>query len=431
MKVSCPNCKKVLQAPDDWAGRKVKCPGCKRPIALPETGSAANPDVGLDFDSLEALESESPAVIFERKGKPMTLKEAQAAAAAASAVDEGKPKKAKVDPTIRTCPTCAQKFRSEDIYSDVMCRYCGNSVPGVDPTAKAKEAARYTSGMDRVTTNVSFYTGFTSAFAYPIPAMASILMGMGIALAAIAVPMLAVLAFTQSSALNPINERNGPGDSAAWVGIFLTVSFIAEGIYFGSVAYYILIDTIRTTTGGNEQPPNLTWNIINLGAALAGYGALIFLYGVVLIAMMGGIPTGKQDFEALSKPLNLMILALLTFAVPMNVIGLSSSHALDGLNPARVFRSIGRLIGHYIFLFLIVLLYLGMYVGIMYAVMSWAGPAILNAASKGLGVGFLHLIGGIAAWSIVMGVGFYFAYSIGRILGLFSRTYKEAIDFDV
>ena len=95
--------------------------------------------------------------------------------------------------------------------------------------------------------------------------------GVGIALGTIAVPLLGVLAFTQSANLNDLNRRDAdPSGGAGWVAYFLTVAFIAQAIYFGSVAYYALIDTIRSTSAGNEQPPTLTWNIVNLGAALGG-----------------------------------------------------------------------------------------------------------------------------------------------------------------
>jgi hypothetical protein len=117
--------------------------------------------------------------------------------------------------------------------------------------------------------------------------------------------------------------------------------------------------------------------------------------------------------------------------VPMNMIGLSSSHALDGLNPVRTFRSIGRVGGHYFFLFLIMLLYLGMYIGGVALVMKWAGPAIMDAANKGMEVGFFKMLGGPIAWCVLIGLGFYFSYMIGRVLGLFARSYKEHLEFDL
>ena len=364
--------------------------------------------------------------LYRQKGKRLTLAEAQAQAG--SAQSTAGPSKA--DPTIRICPHCGQKVKSEDIYSELICRQCNGSIPGADIVPETK--GRYTGGMaDRIKTQVSFYTGFGSAFLYPIPGLVWILLGMGIALATIAVPLLAILAFTAGSGLNPIAEKQDLG----WVGTFLSVMFAVQGIYFGAVAYYAMIDTIRTTASGGEQPPSLTWNVGNLGVALAGYLALIGFYiGIVAVMVAiktGHLPTSMEDLNALGTPGPLIILALLTFCVPMNMIGLASSHALDGLNMVRVFRSIGQLIGHYIFLFLIVLIYLGMYVGGTIAVMKWAGPAIMNSAQKGMEAGLLPMLGGPAAWSVLIGLGFYFAYMIGRILGLFCRSFKEGIDFDL
>jgi phage FluMu protein Com len=428
MKVSCPNCQKVLQAPDDWAGRKVKCPGCKGVIALPAPSkNPAAPSHGLDLGSLGAIEDAGQVVYAERKRKRMTLAEAQAAQSDDIAGGKAPP----IDPTIRTCPGCGQKVKSDDIYSELECRNCGAGIPGIDIHA---ERARYTGGMaDRITTQVSFYTGFGSAFAYPIPALVWILMGMGIALATIAIPLLGVLGFTAGAGLNPIAGKTDFG----WVGIFLTVMFAVQGVYFGSVAYYVMIDTIRTTTSGGEQPPSLTWNVANLGAALAGYIALIGFYLLIVVGLLyianGRLPASAQDLGALGRPGNLIILALLTFGVPMNMIGLSSSHALDGLNPVRSFRSIGRIVGHYMFLFLIMMIYLGIYIGGVVAVMNWAAPTILSAAQQGMNVkgGILTILLALLAWSVLIGLGFYFAYLMGRILGLFSRTYREQMDFDL
>ena len=38
IRVECPNpkCKKVLQAPDEHAGKKARCPGCGHIITIPE-----------------------------------------------------------------------------------------------------------------------------------------------------------------------------------------------------------------------------------------------------------------------------------------------------------------------------------------------------------------------------------------------------------
>jgi uncharacterized membrane protein len=150
-----------------------------------------------------------------------------------------------------------------------------------------------------------------------------------------------------------------------------------------------------------------------------------------VLASGKGFPTSLDDLSVLARPLSLTVLAIMTFSVPMNIIGLASTEPVDGLNPKKVALSIARLLGHYIFMFLIVLIYLGFYVGVMYAVMSWAGPAVKEAAAKGISVGYKNLIGGIIGWSVLIGMGFYFSYMIGRILGLFARTYKEQMEFEL
>jgi hypothetical protein len=371
---------------------------------------------------LGAIEAGGEAVIRERPDRLMTLAEAQAA----SAAEEG-PSKPQ-DPRIRTCPQCGQIARSEDVYIDIICKHCGIPIAGLELVDKS---SKYTDGLSgRMATGVSFYAGFTSALAYPSRAIAAILLAAGIAIAAIAVPMLGILAFTSAASLNPISGEDVT-TSAAWVGVFLTTMFLLEGVYFGAVAYYAAIDAIRATTASNEQPPNLTWNIVNLGAALGGYAALIALYAVIVMALAGGLPNTQERLDQLTQPVNLAVLAILTFSVPMNMIGLASSHAMDGLNPVRVARSIGRLFGHYLFLFLIVLIYLGLNFGVMFAIMSWAGPAIQKAAQEGMKAGLVNVLGGIGAWGVVVGAGFYFAYCIGRVLGLFCRTYRSQIDFEM
>lgn len=425
MKITCESCQKSFNAADKYAGKRVKCPNCQNPIDLPELQSVASEVASaVDLNSLEAIEKRGEALVFERKRKPMTLKEAQAAAQVTS--DKPAPP---ADPRIRICPRCSRKIRSEDIYVDLICSHCGTPIPGRE--LAPEEQARYMDSMsNRQATGVSFYGGFTGALIYPTRALPAILLGAGIAVAVIALPLLGILAFTASAGLNPLAAKEAE-QNTAWVGMFLTAMFAIEGIYFGAVAYYVAIDVIRATTANNEQPPGLTWNIINLGAALGGYAALIAVFMLIVIALAGGVPMSSSDFEQLASPLKLGILALLTFGVPMNLIGLASSHALDGLNPVKVFRSIGRLVGHYIFLFLVVLIYLSINIAIMYALISWAWPMIAGAAQHGLQAGFLRMLGGVAAWGVVIAAGFYFAYGIGRVLGLFCRTYREDIDFEM
>lgn len=433
MKVSCPNCKKVFSAPSEWAGRKVKCPACKEPVTLPKNEDAGSKDLGFDIGSLASMEQIGEPIIRERKGRPMTLKEAQAQTAAAKA-SENNGERVVNDPTVRVCPGCGETIRSPDLYSDLICRFCGATVPGQEIVQRE---VRYTKASERINTGLKFYSGFGAAALYPLPAMGTIGLGMLIALAVIAVPLFPILGFTGASGAN---EASKSESDFGWVGMFLTVMFALEALYFGAVAYYVMVDTIRTTTSGAEQPPPLTWSPSKLGPAVGGYVALIGFYCAVValmfIARTGGLPTSLDDFDALlSDPVPLIVLSLLTFSVPMNLIGLASTRSTDGLNPMKFGLSIGRTIGHYTFLFLIVLLYLGFYFGVMYGVMSWAGPTIMSAATKdaesGLAAIMLRSLMGLAAWSVLIGMMLYFGYCLGRVLGLFSRTYRDKLAFEL
>jgi Zn finger protein HypA/HybF involved in hydrogenase expression len=432
MKVSCPNCQKVFNAPSEWGGRKVKCPGCKGSVSLPKADEAATKELGFDLGSLSGVEQVGEAIVRE-KAKPMTLKEAQAVTAAAK-VAAGNGEKVVIDPTVRICPGCGERVRSAELYSDLICRHCGVAIPGLE---LAQTETRYTTLSDRISTGLKFYSGFGGAALYPIPAIGSISIGMVIALAAIAVPLFPILGFTGASGAN---EASKSQSDFGWVGIFLTVMFAIEALYFGAVAYYVMVDTIRTTTSGAEQPPPLTWSPTKLGGALGGYAALIGFYCLIVFLLfmtrIGEMPSSAEDFgKLMSDPVSLLVLALLTFGVPMNLIGLASTHSVDGLNPLKFGPSIGRTLGHYTFLFLITVLYLGFYVGVMFAIMSWAGPTILNASTKdseaGLAKIMLSSLMGLAAWSVLIGMMLYFGYCLGRVLGLYSRTYRGKLTFEL
>lgn len=433
MKVSCPNCSKVLQAPDEWAGRKVKCPKCKSPITLPAgdpTGGRS--DIGFDLGSLEAIESAGqPVMVEQKKRKPMTMKEAQAAEAAAKAGQEVGPTKA--DPTLRICPKCHQKARSEDLYSEIICRNCGAAIPGV---SKVSDKGSYKTEFKSSREETTFYTGFTGALTYPIPALGSLAMAMLIALLVVAGPIVPILLFTGASSANTAVQEQA---DFGWVGVAVAVMFIIEAIYFGAVGYSVLIDTIRTTSSGSDAPPDLTWNPASMGLALAGYVALVCVYAGIAAAItmvtVGSLPATPAEWEKLLTPQNIGILALLLLPVPMNMIGLASGNVWDGLNPARFGKAIGKTIGHYIFLFLILVILLGIYVGALSLVVNWAFPYIMDAAQRdeeaGLVTVILKMLMGLGAWAILIGVAIYFAYSIGRILGLFSRSYRDQLEFEM
>ena len=427
LNVRCPRCQTALKIPDQYAGKVVKCPACTKPIHLPEFSPAdeAADRPKLDFGSMAEIEQAGEALMIDRRRrKRMSLKEAQAAAG---------PSKRPANPNLRLCPVCGAEVRASDPYSEVICKECDTPIPGV--AGGGAEDARYSDSLaGRIRAPVTFYTGFASALLYPIPALMWIIAGIGIALAAIVVPAGMVLGFAAGASLNPISEET----DFSWVGLFLTIMFVLEGIYFGLVDYHILIDSIRTTSAGSEQPPTLVWSPANLGTALLGYVAIFLYYTAILTLLVlrahHGVldfPNTREDLNRLLTPGNIAILALVTFMIPMNLIGLASGRSIDGLNPVRVIRSIAAVPAHYVFLFLICLLYLGMYTGVMVGVISWAGGAILDAARYGISKGLTATGMGLAAWAVMIGLGFFVSYSLGRIVGLFARTYKDKLDFDL
>lgn len=418
--------------PETFAGKAIKCPACMRAIRVPEIEDGIEkPEDRLDLGNLAAIEEGGQ--VLERKRKlfqrRMSLKQAQDVAGEPQEIAAAKQR----DPNMRVCAVCHAWVRAPDPYVEVICTDCGKAIPSELSSEGALKARYADSLVGRMTTPVTFYTGFLSAVLYPWPAMMWILLGIVVALAAILIPSGIVIGFTAATALNPLSQ----GSDLGWVGLFLTVMFAAEGAYFGAVNYHILIDSIRTTVAGSEQPPALTFNPTSLGTAVMGYLAIAAYYVAIAAALVflahGGIvlPQTKEQFHQLRTPGNLAILALVTFMVPMNVIGLASGRWIDGLNPARVARSILRCISHYAFLFMIVVIFLGFYSAVMMGVVEWAAGALIRSMREGVQKGMITLAWAMIAWAAVIGAGFFFTYSLGRILGLFARTYREHLDFDI
>lgn len=425
MKVTCPHCKKVLDAPPEWAGKKVRCPGCRKPVKLPASHAGpSKEELGFDLDSLATIESSGHVVVRDRNRKPLTLKEAQAAA-----VQTVERKAVSTDPTVRFCPQCAKVVRCDDVYAELICAQCGADIPSL-MTPKSGYV-KYNKDAGILKTKINFYNGFTGAVLYPLPGITAILIGMAAALGMIALPVVGAVGIVAVSNLNEVAKKT----EVTWLGTFMFGMFILEGVLFGALAYYLMIDTIRATSGGHEQPPPLTWNISRIGSALGGYLALVVFYVLAILALLSisgkGFPSTADDLAPLMQPGHILILVLLTLPIPMNIIGLASGNMLNGFNPAKILLSIAKLAGHYLFLYLIVVLYMGLYIGLMIAVMNWAAPKMMEAASRGIQAGFLNLIIGALAWTVLVGLGFYFAYVLGRILGLFARTYRSRLAFEL
>jgi hypothetical protein len=174
-----------------------------------------------------------------------------------------------------------------------------------------------------------------------------------------------------------------------------------------------------------------------VGSGILGYVALVIAYGLVLAGVgylvTGGdvvVPKSVDEAGQLMSPGMVAALVLLTFTVPMAIIGLSLSVGLEGLSPGRIIRSIIGTNIHYLFMVVIMCFMIGIYLGIMFSVTAWAIEALMKVLSKGVSEGFGTLLVGLLAWTVLIGSGFYCALMLGRLHGLFARSFRKRLAFD-
>ncbi|MBK8271422.1 MAG: hypothetical protein IPK83_25125 [Planctomycetes bacterium] len=123
-------------------------------------------------------------------------------------------------------------------------------------------------------------------------------------------------------------------------------------------------------------------------------------------------------------------MAFITLFLPMNLIGIALGNIGQALNPVNVAKSAGRTHVHYIFLVLILAMYGGMF-GYIYSVMlfDWFIPKIVGM-KQGSSSGQLTAVAlPLLAWGGVMAVFFYGTYVLGRLHGLFVRSFRKKLDF--
>jgi len=214
--------------------------------------------------------------------------------------------------------------------------------------------------------------------------------------------------------------------------------FWFEVLFFSAVGIHAFIEVIQTVSVGEEQPPPLVWNPASWGESLGGYVALlvyyfILTYGSITLAYGGEfeMPSNVDQFKDLVQNSVgvLVVLAIGTFLVPMHLIGLGIGKIRQALDPVRIFKSIAATHVNYVFLFLMVLVVGSLYVGLFGIVSVWFSSEIIEmqrAAATGH-VGNVAL--GLLSWGLVMGFGFFCVYVLGRLHGLFARTFRDKLLF--
>ena len=461
MKVACPNCQKAIKVPDEWAGRTARCPHCKSPFVVPGQAAAkapqatsrtapagpqqktppADPD-SIDLQALAGMvPDDNPSDITPMDDVPPPgRKRSWFSPKPATQTKGGKVQVVKGPDgrTYRLCPHCGQQSRGDDLYMDAFCAHCGKTIPAATeaeeidiPDGQSLMGGR---GRDRKLT-VGFYDGLVQAFGYPFGALESIAMGALVAIGVIVIPTALMMGLIYVMKQEPVSGDKF--DVGNWPGLALFCVLMVQLIYCAGVGFYALIDSIRSTVSGAEKPPQLVWNLTTVMESLLSYIGFMIFYA--LLVMLGLWITGRwpdtpprtlDDLSQLTQSKGMYAyLAILTFFMPMTIIGLATGTGLQGLNPFRIVRSIASTALHYGFLYCIVLIYAGL-IGISVVTMiGYTGEAIVSVYRQGFNQGAGQMALGVVFWGLLLAGGFYGQYVLGRILGLFAREFQYKLAF--
>lgn len=426
MKLHCPRCEKKLSIPDKFAGKAIRCPACNRAFNVPK------PQVALSGPGGAAVDLENLAAL-ERGSSQMGEEEL----AGAKMADHSR---AKAKPGERTCPQCNKITQVQDIYVEILCSHCWTPIPGVSVGDGYDVGDTKLVGYkgSTATGTVTFYNGLATAMAYPIQAIGSLLVAVLVAIGIILLPVAMMTAVGQTAEQSAVGTVEGvkQADLSA-VQMLLRSVFLVEVLFFSAVGIHALMDVIRTTAVGEEKPPSLSWHPSQWGKSIVGYVALLVYYFVMTYAVLfiakGGafdIPYSLEDAQALFSDQNVIIgMVIISIVIPMNLIGLALGEIGQALNPINVLKSIGKTHVHYVFLVIMLCVYGTICGAAFFGILQWFLPKVDKMAT-GAGTGELGSVAlGLLAWGLVMGFTFYSMYALGRIHGLFARTYRKHLLF--
>lgn len=426
MKLRCPRCQSRIVVPEEWAGRTIRCRGCNKAFRVPRPTRTIAPtraDAGLDLEDLAQRERSTQEL------DPRQAAELKRAAPPPAA--EPAPSR----PTVRVCPHCQKEVTIKDPHVEVLCSNCWEPIPALVRGAEATK--EFAATHIRPSRQLDFYGGLASVFTYPFGALASLLAAMLVGIGIILLPVALYVGIARTVEQGSSGLVGAPAPAyLASLRTAVTVSFYLEIVFFAAVGVHAFLETLRTTAVGADKPPSLVWNPAQWGSSMVAYLALLLYYAVV--ALIGlwiaghgrvRIPTSAEEFRALLSPEVIGIAAVFTFVVPMHLIGIGVSTILGGLSPVFIFRSIVRTNVHYLFLFFLLATYVTLYVVAFVAVLSWfAGVVGETGRAAGLG-NIIEVAGGLVSWGAVMALGFFCTYVLGRIHGLFARTFEKQLAF--
>ncbi|MFO0973191.1 MAG: hypothetical protein U1A27_07120 [Phycisphaerae bacterium] len=428
MKLRCPRCDSRITVPDDWAGRLIRCRGCNKAFRIPRPNATIAPtstDAGLDLDNLADLERSALTLDGRERAEAEAEQQADAPPAAEPAAPTG-------GPTERICPSCRKPVRVKNPYVDVLCPACFEPLPAL-PRPGAEPAVR----MTRQQRSGGFYDGLASAFVWPLGAWGSLIAGMTAAIGATLIPVMlyVAVAFAVEQGQAGLATQKAPYLGGLQKGLYVFI--LLETLVFATVAVHAFLDVIRSTSVGAERPPGLVWVPSQWGSSFLAYLALVAYYALFTALALWlsskegfSLPTSLTDFRARLTPAVLGMLAFFTFFVPMHLIGIGITNPIRGLDPARVGRSLASTHVHYLFLLMLVAVYGTLFAMAFWAVLHWFVGVLARLSQAAATGDLVEVAGGLLCWGLVTGFGFYGIYLLGRLHGLFAKSFRKRLAFD-
>ncbi len=345
-------------------------------------------------------------------------------------------------PGTRRCPHCGKLVKDPDPHVEILCSQCWNPIPPGRAGA-GTNAGRLIFGRGRGPAETGFYGGLGSVFAYPFGASGSLLTAMGTAIGLILLPVAMATALVRTTeqanvGTDHLQMAELTGIQAGLMGLFLL-----EVLFFVLVGLHALVEVTRTNSVGQDKPPPLVWNptawgetILGLAAVLAVNIALVvgtaWLTAPEMLETITSLSALGLDaaMDALETPALLTVVLILGFFFPMNLIALACGKLTQALNPVRIMRSIYGTHVHYVFLFILFVVLVVAFIGLANVVLEWFGGEMRNMQTAASAGNLFDVAAGLISWAVVMGAGFYCVYLIGRVLGLFARTFFKDLAFD-
>lgn len=426
MKLRCPRCEKKLSVPDRYAGKSIRCPACNRGLKVPKPQTAVAGDTGLDLESLAALETQTTQMSDEERTG------AEEAVLAAADSGEG---------LIRVCPHCNAKVRTDDPGADILCSHCWKAIPGTGGGGGLGGRTRTARKAVSATGAGGFYSELASAVMYPMPALSSILTAAGIAFLAALLPVVFMTGAAQLMEQGNVGTEQGVRQAdLSGVQLILIAVFSAEIFFFAAVAAHAFFDVARTTGIGDDQAPKLSFSPNQWGKSFASYLVLaayfaIVTYGVAVLTMGNGFQDYlfKGDVKGLLASGGTSFgvgMVIVTFFIPMNLLGICLGTIGEALNPANILKSFGKTHVHYVFLVLILAVYGGLFgFAFVWILFDWFIPQIEGMRAGSSEGKLLDVAMPLLAWGIVMAFFFYGAYVLARLHGLFVRSFRKGLYF--